>query len=462
MSTHPTLQRRLRLLLVACLCASAALANDDPNKGRVTANPTKGNRYSIEQEIALGRQARAEVEKQLKLLPSDHPASQFVNQLGMRLAEAAPGYKFPYTFKVVQQKEINAFALPGGPIYINMGLIEQANEGELAGVIGHEIAHVVMRHSTRQASRQMRAQVPLAILSGVLGTAVGGLAGNLAQLGLSVGAGGVFMKYSREAETEADKVGAQIIYDAGYDPQSMVDFFQRLKEKDGGSRSFLDSHPDPGDRARNIAAILSRFPKKEFREGDSAEFLAARNALAGEPTQVEQGPASESRLPRLPAKELTAEQFRSVDRDAFRISYPANWEITGDANPALTIHPRGGIGAGVVAYGVIVSGFQPDHTVRTLDDATAQLVASIQDANPLLKAGRTSDIRVANQNAKSLELAGPSPVFENDRPLAERVRMVVVPGRSGLVLYLLFVAPEPDFGKVEPIFDRMLRDFRPH
>jgi predicted Zn-dependent protease len=214
----------------------------------------------------------------LPLLPVDHPVSKYINALGQRLAAKAPGYKFPYTFRVVNQKEINAFALPGGPIYVNTGTIAAANEAELAGVMGHEISHVVMRHSTRQASRQTRAAVPLAILSGVLGAGVGGWAGSLAQMGISIGAGSVFTKYSRDAETEADMVGGQIIYDAGYDPQAMVTFFQKLKAQQGDKSgpSFLASHPDPGNRAENVSSILSRFPAKQYQTGDSPDFFSCK------------------------------------------------------------------------------------------------------------------------------------------------------------------------------------------
>jgi len=230
--------RRLRAAagLLVLLAAAPLVGNVDPKKGRVTANPTTGNSYSIEQEVQYGRKAIPEIEKELPLLPVDHPVSKYINALGQRLAAQAPGYKFPYTFRVVNQKEINAFALPGGPIYMNTGTIAAATEAELAGVLGHEISHVVMRHSTRQASRQTKAAIPLAILSGVLGAGVGGSAGSLAQMGISVGAGSVFTKYSRDAETEADMVGAQIIYDTGFDPQAMVTFFQKLKEQPGGGR----------------------------------------------------------------------------------------------------------------------------------------------------------------------------------------------------------------------------------
>jgi len=183
--------------VVILLAAGAALAqNSDPRRGRVTANPTVRS-HTFEQEVALGRQAAAEIERKLTLVPADHPASQFINDLGQKLARAAPGYRFPYTFRIVREGSVNAFALPGGPIYLHTGLIEFANEAELAGVLGHEIAHVVMRHSVRQASRQMRTQIPLAILGGVVGSAIGGWGGGLAQMGISFGAGTVLMKHSR-------------------------------------------------------------------------------------------------------------------------------------------------------------------------------------------------------------------------------------------------------------------------
>ena len=237
--------------MVILLGAGAARAqNSDPRKGRVTANPTQGISYTLEQEVKLGQQAAAEIEKRLPLVPADDRASQYINDLGQKLANAAPGYKFPYTFKVVRENSINAFALPGGPIYFHTGLIEKANEGELAGVMGHEIAHVVMRHSVRQVSRRTRTQIPLAILGGVLGSAIGGWGGDLAQMGISFTAGSVLLKYSRDAEREADMVGAQIMYDGGFDPQSMVSFFRKLEQEGPkGGPEFLNSHQSRESRA---------------------------------------------------------------------------------------------------------------------------------------------------------------------------------------------------------------------
>jgi hypothetical protein len=456
--------RRLPALFLVLALLIPANANVDPKKGRVTSNPSAGS-YTIEQEIQLGQQAVKEIEKDLPLLPPDHPTSKYISALGQKLAAKAPGYKFPYTFKVVRQKEINAFALPGGPIYMNIGTIQAASEAELAGVMGHEISHVVMRHSARQASKASKAQVPLAILGGVLGMGVGGWGGSLAQMGLSIGAGSVFMKYSRDAETEADMVGAQIIYDAGYDPNALVTFFQKLKAQQGsgGGPSFLASHPDPGNRAKNVASILSRFPKKEFATQDSKEFLAAKQALADVSTQTyAQTQAQEPRqnIDRLTPQQFAANgSFKNIDHAAFQASYPANWETTGDPRSSITVFPKGGASAATVGYGVIFSGFNPRS--KNLDAATDELVQSMMETNPGLRHFQSPvSLTVGDRSARAVELQGSASVVDKGKPMAERIRLVSLVGKNNVVLYMAFVAPEPDFDALRPTFDQILRSYR--
>jgi beta-barrel assembly-enhancing protease len=447
------LNSRSRAIVAVALCLSflsSAFANDNPKKGRVTTNPSAGS-YTIEQEIQLGQQAVKEVEKDLPLLPADHPTSKYIAALGQKLAAKAPGYKFPYTFKVVKQKEINAFALPGGPIYVNIGTINAASEAELAGVMGHEISHVVMRHSARQAAKAAKAQVPLAILGGVLGAGVGGWAGSLASMGLSIGAGSVFMKYSRDAETEADMVGAQIIYDAGYDPNALVTFFQKLKAQQGdsGGPSFMASHPDPGNRAKNVSSILSRFPAKQYQAGDSPEFLAAKKALGNIPTETTA--QTRETLNRLSAQQLAASpDLTQFNHAAFQVGYPSNWQLSGDERSSLNIYPKGGAAANSIAYGVILSGFKPSRGGDNLDEGMRQLVQSIQQTN----------LSIDRKPAKAIELQGTSSVLQNGKPLPERVRIVSFKGKGGVLLYALMVAPEPDFETLRPSFDRILNTYR--
>jgi hypothetical protein len=440
------LRRLYSTLLILTFVSTWAQENVDPKKGRVTASPTSGNRYSLEQEIQLGRQGVSEVERKLTLLSSDHPMSKYIVSLGVKLADSAPGFKFPYSFKVVREPSVNAFALPGGPIYFHTGLIESATESELAGVMGHEIAHVVMRHSTRQASRKMKAQLPLAILGGALGMGVGGLAGSLAQMGISFASGSIFMKYSRDAETEADMVGAQIMYDAGYDPKAVVSFFTKLKEQSGKSRApqFLSSHPDPGNRAKEIARILSRFPAKEYQQSDSAEFLAAKKALA-DVTAVQNRLEPSSPLLRLSLSNIADAKFKNFQHAAYTISYPTNWRVQGDSASTVTIYPEGGIGENSIGYGAMISGFQPKTSAsKELEVAMRELIVDIEQTNPDLRVYSSPQVfRLGKVSARRLDWSGKSPVKEKGEPLKERVRLVELPGKSG-VLYAVFVAPEPD------------------
>jgi predicted Zn-dependent protease len=215
------------------------------------------NLFSAQQDIEVGRQAAAEAERQLPIL-RDAQVERYVDALVRRLAAAAPGPRFPYQVKVVNAADINAFALPGGYLYVNRGLVEAVrSEAELAGVLAHEMAHVAERHGTEQATKAYGAQAGLGLLGQLLAGRDGKL-GTVEQLvgGLSVNA--LFLKFSRDAETEADRVGAQIMSRAGYDPLAMASFFDLLQAQRGRNpgavAQFFSSHPSPANRSANIRA----------------------------------------------------------------------------------------------------------------------------------------------------------------------------------------------------------------
>ena len=177
------------------------------------------NMFSPQQDVEVGQQVSPDAERQLPMLNNSR-VDNYVNNLGRRLAAKAPGEKYPYHFKVVNDRAINAFALPGGPIYINRGVIEAAdNESQLAGVLAHEISHVALRHGTNQASKASAAQLPLAILGGMIGS--NSTKAVLAQLGASFAVNSILLKYSRSAESQADIMGTQVLYDSAYDPRAM-------------------------------------------------------------------------------------------------------------------------------------------------------------------------------------------------------------------------------------------------
>ncbi|MEZ5366138.1 MAG: M48 family metallopeptidase [Bryobacterales bacterium] len=179
------------------------------------------NLFSKDQDIQLGQEAAAEIEKEVEVV-KDKQLTDYVSALGNKLAKNSQDPSYPFTFKVVADDSINAFALPGGPIYVNTGTIAQAdNEAQLAGVIAHEIGHVVLRHSTNQASKASLFQLPAVLAGGALGKA-GGLLGALGQVGLSLGLNSALLKYSRNAEHDADIVGARDMAETGYSPVEMA------------------------------------------------------------------------------------------------------------------------------------------------------------------------------------------------------------------------------------------------
>ena len=207
------------------------------------------NMFSAEQDVELGQQAANEVSQQVLML-NDSRVDNYLNRLGQRLVVNAPGFKFPYTFKTVNDRGINAFALPGGHIYINRGVIEAAdNESQLAGVMAHEAAHVALRHGTNQASKASAAQMPLAILGGLLGSNSTGAA--LAQLGAGFTVNSILLKYSRDAEKQADLMGTQILYDSGLDPRAMGQFFQKIEG--GNGVAFFSDHPKTRTAASRVS-----------------------------------------------------------------------------------------------------------------------------------------------------------------------------------------------------------------
>src|SRR5579862_1693034 len=212
--------------------------------------PDPGNpQMSPDQQKQLGLQAANEVYKQMPVLPDSSRETQYIQKLGQRLvATIPPEHSWPFQFHVIAQKEINAFALPGGSMFVNIGTIQAAdNEAELAGVMAHEMSHVYMQHSAKQQDKSSLLQ-GLAGLAGAAAGALGGAAGGLAQAGIQVGAGTLLLKYSRGDEAQADAVGAIILWKAGFNPVALADFFQKLEAQGGNGPQFLSDHPNPGNR----------------------------------------------------------------------------------------------------------------------------------------------------------------------------------------------------------------------
>jgi beta-barrel assembly-enhancing protease len=448
-----------------CLAVLLFFSTAAPQLLEARVTPSHGfNMFSAQEELQAGQQSATQVAKQLPVLPDSDPVTIYVQRLGQQLAAHAPGEKWPYTFHVVNQKEINAFALPGGPIFVNLGTIQAAdNEAELAGVMAHEISHVVQRHGTRAASKQMAAQLPLAILGGVMGQ---GALSQMAQMGLGFGIGSYFLKNSRTAESEADLLGTDVMYDTGFNPRAMADFFTKIQQQ-GGARGhqFFSDHPDPGNRAQAVAKEVATLPRKVNYRSDSAEFRDIKQRVNGMTPLTAQQIAQRQQNPVMNATTggvQASSSLRSFSHRDFSISYPENWQLFGDQNSAVTIAPQNGVSQNAVAYGVMINTFQPEDPNAGLDQATHELLATLRQSNPDLRTiGHDENIRVNGIAGKSVDLVGNSPLQDQSgHPGQERDWLVALMRKDGTVLYVVSIAPDKDFESLRPTFEQMLKSMR--
>ncbi len=352
--------------------------------------------------------------------------------------------------------EINAFALPGGYIYVNRGTIEAAeDEAQLAGALAHESGHVVMRHGTHMASQTMLAEAPLTILGGILGQG-GSLTGQLAQLGIGLGLNSLLLKNSRTAETQADEVGTYILYLSGYDPHALVQFFQVIERKyPQRTVQFFSDHPNPENRIKDVDAEIAHLGPSRGTKADSPEFEAAKQRLSAmaPPPKVPGTPkiSATQQPPPLPSEHLIG-----FDGKVFTLNYPDNWQVQ-ESEDGVELFPPGGMVTGsqgetAQAYGAAVSRYQPPQGNWGLVDATQDLLKSMQQSNPQMHLLQQTGINLQGNPAMSTLLQNASPI-EGQR---ETDHLVTV--RQGdYVLALIFIAPEGAFERYAPTFDKMVQ-----
>jgi Zn-dependent protease with chaperone function len=453
-------------LLLLCLSITAGLAIAEDAATLLNLKPGF-NFFSRQQDIELGKQTAVEVEKQVPLL-TDPMVVRYINEMGRHLTQFEPlPADYLWTFKVINAREINAFALPGGIVYVDRGTIEAAeNEAQLAGAIAHETGHVVMRHGTHQLSEIVLTQYPLAILGGLLGQS-SSIMSDLAQIGIGFGVSSMMLHNSRSAESQADTVGTYILYHAGYNPYALARFFQIIEKKDPiqSAQFFLD-HPIPANRIQAINAEIPLLGPPTQGRTDSPEFEAVKRRVmaspAARPGGTPQSPPTFGKI--LHDDVVPSSSFKNYDRGVISVSYPDNWEVFGDGHPAVTIAPRAGVSENAVAYGVMIDNFQPKIEAGpvSLDAATRQLLDSLRQGNPdLTTVGNVENIRVNHRPAKSVELGGPSPILDSDgQPLRERDWLVAVHRPDGSIEYMIMIAPEGDFHDFQSAFERMVQSFQ--
>ena len=452
---------------VIALFVVASLSLSDAQT-RVTA---PSNKYTPAQDVQLGREAAAEVEKQMPMLDDD-PVDGYVERVGERLVQNIPAEfrhnEFRYSFDVVNLREINAFALPGGPMYAHRGMLEKAgSEAEVAGVLAHEISHVALRHGTAQASKAGKYQLGQ-LGSAILGAIIGGRTGEAVSTVGQFGFGAAFLRYSREYEKQADILGAQIMARSGYDPRAMATMFQRIERESGGrAPEWLSNHPNPGNRAAYITKEAQSL-RVSNPVSDTREFQTVRSRLA----QMSPAMTSEEAARRgntrstgsnggaRPTGRVDAPSTRYNTYDEgglFRISVPSNWREMASENN-VTFAPEGGYGSiedeSVFTHGVQVGVARNER--HDLQQATDELLASLAQGNRGM--GRPSGYTRGTIGGRPALRT----VVANNAETTGRERLTIYTTQlqDGTLFYMIGVAPERESGAYDGVFQRVASSIR--
>jgi len=437
------------------------------------------NKYSVQDDIKLGREAARQAEAQFPLL-RDSEVQGYVERVGERLVRSIPSEfqhpEFDYFFKVVNARDINAFALPGGPMYVNRGMIESArSEGEMAGVMAHEISHVALRHGTAQATKGQKYST-LGAIAGIAGTIFGGPGvGQLAQAPFAV----YMLKFSREYETEADVLGAQIMANAGYDPRDLANMFRTIEQQGGGGGGgFLSDHPSPSDRYARINREAQML-RVNAGTRDTREFNRIQERLRGygtAPTMAEiqrsgqRYPVGENtgntgntgNYPNNPPRgrvEYPSNRYQNVSifNGGVQVSVPSNWRQVNDNNSVWFV-PEGGYGSmngqAVYTHGVSFGVAQTNQ--RNLQSASQELINGLAQGNRNLgSSGGWQRTSMSGRNALYTTLSNVNEATGQ----REFIRVITTQLRNGQLFYMIAVAPQNE-RSFESAFDTVLRSTR--
>jgi len=440
------------------------------------------NKYTVQQDVQLGRQAANEVRRQMPILPENSDVDRYVEGVGRRLVAAVPPeYQqpaFEYRFDVVNARDINAFALPGGEMFVNRGMIEAArNEGEMAGVMAHELSHVVLRHGTAQATEAQSAKYQLPAIGGaILGAIIGGNVGGVIAQGTQLGVSAYFLKYSRSYERQADLLGAQIMARAGYDPRDLANVFRTIERESGGSGGpeWLSSHPNPGNR---YEAIMQEADRLRVNRGAARSDTAEFNRIQSELRRMSPAPTMQEIAQRgARAQQTAGRQYPDGSRieqrvdspsasyrsysggNVFQLSVPSNWERFEDQN-SVTFAPRGAYGnyqgQSVFTHGAVAGVINAG--TNNLEDASDRYVGSLLQNNPYLQVqGRYRSTTVDGRRGLAITLAGRSPVTGQN----EMVTVYTAMMGNGALFYLIGVAPQGEYRAYDRAFSTMIRSVR--
>ncbi|MGD9904710.1 MAG: M48 family metallopeptidase [Vicinamibacterales bacterium] len=462
---RPTTRRRLPVVAAVMAMSLAVTLTAQ------TVVKPPNNKYTPEQDVQLGKEAAAEVRREYPII-DDSQITAYLSRAGNRLVEHAPRELnhpvFEYSFTPVNLKEINAFALPGGPMFVNRGMFDAAgSEGEVVGVMAHELAHVLLRHGTANATKAQRFQIG-AIAGAIAGAIIGGGWGEAISQGSQFGLGAWLLKYSRDYEKQADLLGAQIMARAGFDPRDLATMFETIEKQGNGSPpQWLSSHPNPGNRSQYIqqeAAKLTIGPRPEANGFSAAKARFAALPPARSMTDrtragggSSNGGAASVGTVGQPVPRPSTQYRTQRGGQLFQVSVPSNWTAVSGSS-AVKYVPQNALGPyegqSVFTHGVELGVAQASS--RSLSQAHETFVNAILRSNPGLRAAETGrQLRISQRSAVGTVLSGPSALGEQ-----ERVGVFTTLLADGNLFYYLTVVPERDAETYGPAFDRVGNSIR--
>jgi beta-barrel assembly-enhancing protease len=461
-----TLRKLLLLILVVVVSLPMACSRSGskaPVRGQEQAPQFKAgfNLLSPQQDIEVGRQNAAQIEREMRVLP-DPTVQQYLNNIGQKLAAQAPGEKFPYQFKVVDVKEINAFALPGGFLYVHTGAIAAAkNESELVGVMAHEISHAALRHGTNQMSKQMVAEKGLSVAAAIFR---GGREGaSLGDAVLGAGANLLFLRFSRTAEKEADITGAAIMASAGYDPRGLGNFFKTLLTDSPRQPQLLSDHPDPGNRIEYLNALLPKLKLAQNPIVDTPEFQQIKARVRGLPggRDLRRQAAAPKPMARPPAPAQQQQTMRAPD-GSYAISVPNNWQMIPASDRLVIFAPQGAAGktesgSVVVTHGIFVGTEDLPADLQDLAQASQAFVEMQLRDNPGMRVlANMKQTQLGGLPAMYTPIGGDSPI--TGREERDVICTAILP--NGKLFYLVLISPRDEAEAYNPAFEQILSNIQ--
>ena len=454
--------------VIALLVPFSALSQRPVRQADVQVQKTS---LSRDQELQIGKQFAGQVEREMEVVHNAE-VEKWLNQIGQNLARTPEANAYPYYFKLVNDDSINAFALPGGPMYVHSGLLKAADsEGEVAGVLAHEMSHVALRHGAAQITKQQRYGALFSVLGAVGGTLTADQNGNcgllcqITQAGTSLGQNSLLMKFSRGYEHDADLNGARMMSEAGYNPIQLPQFFEKLQSKQGtagepkGLALWMASHPATGSRIQYVSDDIKYYPKRNYTS-NTGSFDRVKKLIATiPPPKMQPGKLIAPKDNPTPRANLPV-GLKDYSANGFSIGYPSAWQV-GQPQPGGSVYliPQGGAVQDQNGNAELINGAMVDYYVpqagaasTRLDVSTREFLDGMQKSDANMKAEKSQSVTIGGKPALRTRITTKTSQQQEPDQVVYLYSIVRAEG-----LWYMAQAEQPSkHGELEPVFKQMI------